>query len=84
MLTSGRGTYKASEAICSALIGYVHRVNKLITVEPLKSRYLGDNGDVVIGRVCEIMNKKWKIDIQGYDYAYLHINSIMLEDIQVD
>ena len=43
---------------------------------------MGDNGDVVIGRVVEIMNKKWKIDLQCYDYGYLHINAIMLEDAQ--
>ena len=54
-----------------------------MTVLPLKARYLGDNGDVVIGRVGEIMNKKWRVDIQGYDYAYLHINAIMLEDVLV-
>lgn len=64
-------------------MGYVRKYVKVINVLPLKSRYLGDAGDVVIGRVTEIINKKWRIDIQGYDLANLHINAVKLEDIQV-
>ncbi len=59
-------------------------MNKLISVLPLKSRYFGDVGDVVIGRVVEIINKKWKIEIESFDFAYLHINAVKLEDIQVE
>ena len=58
-------------------------MDKLKIVRPLKTRYFGDIGDVVIGRVSEIANKKWKIDIQGFEYAYLHINAVKLEEIQV-
>lgn len=57
-------------------------MNKLVSVLPLKSRYLGEQGDVVIGRVVEIVNKKWKVEVEGYDFAYLHINAVKLEDIQ--
>ena len=58
-------------------------MDKLKIVKPLKTRYFGDLGDVVIGRVTEIANKKWKIDIQGFEFAYLHINAVKLEEIQV-
>lgn len=56
-------------------------MNKLISVLPLKSWYFGDVGDVVIGRVVEIVSKKWKVDIDSYDFGYLHINAVKLEDI---
>ncbi len=80
---SGKGTYHQDGCIYSSLMGHVRKFVKVINVIPLKSRYQGDTGDVVIGRVVEIVNKKWRIDIQGYDYANLHINAVRLEDIQV-
>lgn len=58
-------------------------MDKLKIVRPLKSRYFGDVGDVVVGRVAEIANKKWRIDIRGFEYAYLHINAVKLEEVQV-
>ena len=58
-------------------------MDKLKLVNPLKTRYFGEVGDVVIGRVVEIANKKWKIDILGFEFAYLHINAVKLEEIQV-
>lgn len=42
----------------SSIVGRVERINKLITVKPLKSRYMPQVGDVVIGRVQSISNKK--------------------------
>ncbi len=64
-------------------MGQVSKFNKLIIVKPLKRQYQGEIGDVVIGRVVEISNKKWKIDIGSSDMAHLHINAVKLEDIQV-
>lgn len=34
--------------------GIVERVNKLISVRPLKSRYYAKIGDVVVGRVLSV------------------------------
>ena len=63
------------------MVGYVTLTNKLVNVNPLKSWFFGDSGDVVIGRVVEISNKKWKIDINGFNFALLHINAVKLDDI---
>lgn len=60
---SGKGTYVIDSIIYSSLVGYVEKIGKVLMVKPLKSRYSGDLGDVVIGRVMEISNKKWFIDI---------------------
>lgn len=79
----GKGTYMRNGAIYAAQAGFVEVVGKILMLRPLKTRYNGDLGDVVIGRVIEISNKMWIMDIQSFDKAQLHINSIMLEDIQV-
>jgi len=47
-------------------------------VNPISSKYLGDVGDIVIGRVVEISNKRWHIDIDSYSAAFLNLNSINL------
>jgi len=81
-LIQGAGTYAFQNSIYSSLIGYISRTNKLISVKPLKSRYQAKVGDIVIGRVKEIVNKKWKVDVHSHEDATLHLNSIKLPEIQ--
>jgi exosome complex component RRP4 len=45
---------------------------------PLKSKYNGEIGDVVIGRVTEIQKKRWKIDTNSRLDSVLLISSINL------
>ena len=52
------------------------RVNKLISVTPLKTKYQGEIGDVVVGRVTEVQQKRWKIDINARLDAALHLSSV--------
>lgn len=78
----GGGTYEENEKIYSSMIGHVIRTNKLISVAPLKNRYKGTIGDLVVGRVKEIMGKKWKIDIDSYELATLNLNAVKLPEIQ--
>ena len=68
--------------IYSSLIGYVQQTDKLMSVVPLKSRYACKTGDIVIGRVTEIVNKKWKIDINSSDSASLHLNAVKITEVQ--
>ena len=88
------------QVLCASLAGVVERVNKLISVTPVKTRcmfvlylylylylyflskpgaphpnatitqsyfdrYNGEIGDVVVGRVVEVQQKRWKVDIQS-------------------
>jgi exosome complex component RRP4 len=56
----------------------VKQINKLISVIPIKSKYVGEIGDVVVGRVTEIQKKKWKIDTNSRLDSVLLISSINL------
>lgn len=79
---AGRGTYTNKSGIYSALVGRTVITNKLISVKSLKPRFVASTGDVVIGKVVQIFNKKWIVEIEATDRASLHINSVTLEDIQ--
>ncbi len=48
-----------------AIAGVVHRVNKLVSVLPVKARYSGQIGDVVIGRILDVGQKRWRVDINA-------------------
>ncbi|KAL7721957.1 Exosome complex exonuclease RRP4 [Entamoeba marina] len=64
----------------STVHGVVNQINKLVFVKPMKSRYSGDIGDVVIGRITAICNGFWKVDINGKVFATLQLSSVNLPD----
>ncbi|KAH0615408.1 hypothetical protein JD844_004605 [Phrynosoma platyrhinos] len=49
----GHGTYLADEKLMASVAGVVERVNKLVCVKALKTRYNGEVGDIVVGRITE-------------------------------
>mgnify|MGYP006983393271 FL=1 len=51
---SGHGTFVQDEELVATVSGIVERVNKLVSVKPLRSRYNGEVGDVVVGRIVEV------------------------------
>jgi len=75
----GHGTYvNAQGALVASVCGIVERVNKLITVVPLHARYMARSGDVVVGRVVDVKNKQWYVDINGRSHSVLPLNSVNL------
>lgn len=70
----GHGTQLTSDLLTSTVAGFVTRVNKLVSVIPLKSRYMGEIGDVVVGRIQEVGEKRWKVEIQARQDAALHLS----------
>lgn len=49
------------EHLHACVAGVVERINKLISVKPLKLRYNGEVGDIVVGRIKEVQQKRWKV-----------------------
>jgi exosome complex component RRP4 len=74
----GHGTQVIDDALVASKVGIVHRQDRLITVEDLKSRYKGANGEVVIGRVTSISGKRWRVDLASRGEAVLLLSSIDL------
>eukprot|EP01102_Stenamoeba_stenopodia_P002024 TRINITY_DN11812_c0_g1_i1.p1 TRINITY_DN11812_c0_g1~~TRINITY_DN11812_c0_g1_i1.p1 ORF type:complete len:304 (-),score=54.71 TRINITY_DN11812_c0_g1_i1:49-960(-) len=74
----GHGTYVTDNNLCATVSGVVERVNKLISVRPLKARYTAEVGDVVIGRITEVGQKRWRVDINSRQDGILMLSSVNL------
>mmetsp|Transcript_409 Transcript_409/g.733 ORF Transcript_409/g.733 Transcript_409/m.733 type:complete len:326 (+) Transcript_409:378-1355(+) len=64
--------------LVASVAGVVLRVNKLISVQPMYSRFSGEVGDIVIGRVVEVGNKQWRVDLGARQNGTLMLGSINL------
>lgn len=74
----GHGTYVEDGKLVASVAGVVEKVNQLISVRPLKCRYIGQVGDIVVGRVVDIVNKMWKVDVGAHQHAMLMLSSVTL------
>lgn len=78
MVCSGHGTYVADEKIKASVAGVMEKVNKLISIRPLKNRYVGEIGDVVVGRITEVQQKRWKVNTNSRLDSLLFLASVNL------
>ncbi|XP_059621241.1 exosome complex component RRP4 [Phlebotomus argentipes] len=74
----GHGTYMEGDDIKASVAGVMEKVNKLICIKPLKSRYVGEIGDVVVARVTEVQQKRWKVDTNSRLDSVLLLSSVNL------
>jgi exosome complex component RRP4 len=72
MQDSATGGYYAT--VC----GVLEKINKLVFVRPLKARYSGDIGDVIVGRINEVAGDRWFVDFGGTQMASLPLGGINL------
>jgi len=74
----GHGTFINNGKLMSSVIGQVQKTNKLITVRNLFGRYTPQIGDLVIGEIISIGNKRWNVDINARQDGVLLLSSINL------
>ncbi|KAJ9527697.1 hypothetical protein QJQ45_025976, partial [Haematococcus lacustris] len=74
----GHGTHIVDERLIATLCGVVERVDRLVFVRPLKTRYDAAQGDVVVGRVTEVAGKRWKVDLAARQEASLLLSAVHL------
>ncbi|KFM70498.1 Exosome complex component RRP4, partial [Stegodyphus mimosarum] len=75
----GHGTWAdEDDKICATVAGTVERINKLYSVRPQRSRYSGEVGDVVVGRIVEVQHKRWSVDVNARLNAILLLTSVNL------
>ncbi|KAF2898522.1 hypothetical protein ILUMI_07654 [Ignelater luminosus] len=74
----GHGTYEQDDYLKASVAGVKEQVNKLISIRPLKSRYNGEIGDVVVGRITEVQQKRWKVDTNSRLDSVLLLSSVNL------
>ncbi|OCT65422.1 hypothetical protein XELAEV_18041662mg [Xenopus laevis] len=74
----GHGTYTEDDKLVASVAGVVERVNKLICVRALKARYNGEVGDIVVGRITEVQQKRWKVDTNSRLDSVLLLSAVNL------
>lgn len=78
----GHGTYiqDTDKSLISSVAGKVEPINRLITVKAPKTRFNGEIGDVIIGRIIDVQvqQKRWKVDTNSRLLSILLISSINL------
>ena len=76
----GIGTYiqkeNDSDLLIASAAGSIERVNKLISVKPVNSKYIGEVGDLIIGRIVSVEHKRWKADVLSHRDAILQLASV--------
>ena len=72
----GHGTQVSDGFLRSTVSGVIERVNKLVSVKALKAKYNPETGDVVIGRIIMIAQKRWRVDINSRQDAVLQLSSV--------
>ena len=81
----GHGTYNARAtqpgvpgSLLASVAGSVERVNKLVSVRVPRHRYVGEVGDVVVGRIVSVGQRSWRVDIGARQTAVLQLSSVTL------
>jgi len=75
----GHGTMMLeNNKLVATVSGFIERVNKLISVRPLNPRYQAETGDVVVGRIVEVADKRWRVDVHSRQHAILMLSAINL------
>lgn len=77
----GHGTFLSPEGeLISSVAGRVVQINKLISVHAPRARFVGETGDVVVGRIIEVQvgHRRWKVETGARLDSILLLNHINL------
>ncbi|MBI4021583.1 MAG: S1 RNA-binding domain-containing protein [Candidatus Aenigmarchaeota archaeon] len=72
----GRNTFRENEAILSKRVGLVSINGRAISVVPLSGAYIPREGDMVIGKVTDIQNNGWVVDVHAPSDAFLPLAGV--------
>ncbi|KAK8556663.1 hypothetical protein V6N12_003060 [Hibiscus sabdariffa] len=76
----GHGTTDLNGELVATVCGVVERINKLVYVRGLRARYKPEVGDIVVGRVIEVAQKRWRLEINFNQDAVLMLSSMNMPD----
>lgn len=75
----GFGTYENSDGrIMANQMGRPAIYNRLVCVNSVRGKYSGETSNVIIGRISQVANKRWKVDVGSSQEAVLHLSAVEL------
>ncbi|OHT06853.1 exonuclease [Tritrichomonas foetus] len=81
-LMPGLGVTVRDGKIIATVRGTINRVSQYISVTPKTSIYSPNTGDIVVGRISQVLKQRWKIQVGCSVLADLRLSSIYLPDDQ--
>ena len=82
IVNSAHGTYIKDGGIYASVVGIVEKTNKMITVNPIKTKYNPEGGDLVVGKILELGDRIWRVYLNARNKAILNLNSLNIEGQQ--
>ncbi|KAL1216523.1 Exosome complex component RRP4-like protein [Cardamine amara subsp. amara] len=76
----GHGTSEVDGELLATVCGVVERVDKLVYVRTLRARYKPEVGDIVVGRVIEVAQKRWRVELNFTQDGVLMLSSMNMPD----
>ncbi|EOA38259.1 hypothetical protein CARUB_v10009740mg [Capsella rubella] len=76
----GHGTSEVDGELLATVCGVVERVDKLVYVRTLRARYKPEVGDIVVGRVIEVAQKRWRVELNFNQDGVLMLSSMNMPD----
>ncbi|XP_010440855.1 PREDICTED: exosome complex component RRP4 homolog [Camelina sativa] len=61
----GHGTSLVDGESLTTVCGVVNHVDKLVYVRTLRARYKAEVGDIVVGRVIEVAQSRWRVELNS-------------------
>ena len=74
----GHGTYTHHSQLHASIAGVVEQIDKLVKVRPMRTRYEGEIGDVVVGRIIDVQQKRWKVETNSRLDSVLLLSGVNL------
>ena len=76
----GHGVYTSNDKgeLVANVGGEMKRVDQVVSVTPIWARYIGDVGDIVVGRIVVVAQKKWYVELNALQDATLHLTAVNL------
>ncbi|KFK42695.1 hypothetical protein AALP_AA1G027700 [Arabis alpina] len=76
----GHGTSEVDGELLATVCGVVERVDKLVYVRTLRARYKPEVGDIVVGRVIEVSQNRWRVELNFTQDGVLMLSSMTNPD----
>ena len=82
----GHGTFISSTELPQPFLvanslGQVERVNRLVSVKPIRSKYIADVGDLVVGSIIEVRHRSSFSDRKQHIYSWFPPFSFSLSSV---
>uniref|UniRef100_A0A1J3EC81 Exosome complex component rrp4 n=1 Tax=Noccaea caerulescens TaxID=107243 RepID=A0A1J3EC81_NOCCA len=76
----GHGTSEVDGELLATVCGVVERVDKLVYVRTLRARYKPEVGDIVVGRVIEVSQNRWRVELNFTQDGVLMLSAMNMPD----